>query len=63
MFTYISKNLTPHFTIDKNTVVYIWDTDKESQKRITCEHLSDGNISRVNKEVFSRKGDVLLSMI
>lgn len=63
MFIYISKNLTPHFNIDKNTVVYIWDTDREENKRITCEHLSEGNIKRINREFYSKKADLLLSML
>lgn len=63
MFLYISKNLTPHFNIDKNTVVYIWDTDKEEKRRVTCEHLSEENIKRVNRELYTKKGDLLLEVI
>lgn len=63
MFTYISKNLTPHFNIDKDTIVYIWDTDKEENRRVTCEHLSESNIKRVNNECYSKKGDILVSVL
>lgn len=63
MFVYISKNITPHFNIDKNTIVYIWDTDTEKGKRTSCEHLSEENIKRVNKELYINKGDVLFSVL
>jgi len=63
MFLYISKNLTPHFNIDKNTIVYVWDIDNECNKRISCEHLSESNIKRVNTELYTKKGDVLLSVL
>ena len=62
MFKYISKNITPHFNINNETIVYIWDTDNKSNKKVDCGKLSEEDIERVNNECFLKKGKLLYEM-
>lgn len=63
LMLYYSKNLTPHFEIDKNTIVYIWDSDKECSKKVTLENISEEDLERVNYERFNDKGEVLFNYL
>lgn len=62
MFMYISKNLTPHFEINKDTIIYEWDVDNEKNRKISC-NLSESSIRKINKECFTNKGDVLARLL
>lgn len=63
VMVYMAKNLTPHFEIDKDTIVYVWDADKETNKKFNCSKLKEDDIKKVNSSYFIRKGDVLLSLL
>jgi len=63
MFTYLARNLTPRFDIDNSTVVYVWDTDKECNNRLSCKNLSSDKLARVNKAFHIKKADILLSVL
>lgn len=61
MVLYIGRNMTPHFDIDKETIVYYWDINKEENKKITCSKLSDESLRKINRAHFVDKADIIVS--
>lgn len=61
MFEYLSRNFTPSFTIDNNTIVYYWDIDNKINKKINFnEKKLDSDI---NILPFNKKADKLYELI
>ncbi len=63
MMSYIVKNITPHFNIKKDTIVYTWNADKEINQKFVCDKLTTNNIDKINKEYFVNKGEMLYNML
>ena len=64
MFEYISRNFTPSFHINNNTVLYYWDTDNKHHKKY--ENFFDENNknnSKINILPFNMKADFLFELI
>jgi hypothetical protein len=61
MFRYISRNMTPHFDIDKNTLIYFWDADNETKNEKKCTNLSLNIINKINKSYFIDKGSIIIN--
>jgi hypothetical protein len=61
IMNYISKNMTPHFILDNNTIVYYWDIDHEMHARLNCNNLSISVLDKINISNFCKKGDIIIS--
>ncbi len=59
MFLYLSKNMTPHFTLNKETIVYCWDIEDEQRSKYSCDKLTSNDLNNINQEYFSKKGELL----
>ena len=55
IFSYNSKNLTPHFEIDNETVIYYWDIDSETSDIKTCRDLTREQLKSINSSRYSDK--------
>ena len=63
MYRYLEKNLTPHFELDKKTVVYFWNCDEEYNRKMSCEQLSQEILETINFSCFREKGLKLIREI
>ena len=64
MFEYISRNFTPSFNINKNTVVYYWDSDNEIHKKYeNFYNESDKRYSEINMLPFNIKAERLYNLL
>lgn len=61
MVQYIGRNMTPHFDIDKDTLIYYWDADNETRKEKRCNELSLSSIDKINRSYFVDKGNMLVN--
>lgn len=61
MVCYIGRNMTPHFNIDNETVVYYWDANTENCKKTNCRSLTRESINRINRCNFVDRGDIVVS--
>jgi hypothetical protein len=61
LFLYISQNFTPNFYLNPDTVVYYWDIDNKTQKRI--ENCWSNEFESINSLPFLQKADAFFSLI
>ena len=61
MFEYLSRNFTPSFNINNDTVVYYWDIDNKIHKKITNFFNESNNI--INVLPFNKKAEKLYELI
>lgn len=61
MVNYIGRNMTPHFDIDKDTIIYYWNADNETRKEKRCNELSFDVIDKINRSYFIDKGNMLVN--
>ena len=64
MFEYISRNFTPSFNINKDTVLYYWDTDNKLHKKYEqFFNENDEKHCQINILPFNKKADLLFELI
>jgi hypothetical protein len=64
MFEYLSRNFTPSFNIDKNTIVYYWDTDNKEHKMYSnFFDENNKNHTLINILPFNKKANKLFELI
>ena len=64
MFEYLSRNFTPSFNIDKDTIVYYWDTDNKVHKKFTNFYdNSDERHSEIDMLPFNKKAERLFEIL
>jgi hypothetical protein len=64
MFHYISRNFTPSFDINENTIVYYWDMDNKTHKKFTnFFNENDKKHSIINTLPFNKKANKLFDII
>jgi hypothetical protein len=63
MFEYISRNFTPSFHIDKNTIVYYWNIDNKSHQKILLNKYDENYFDSFNKLSFNKKANYLVNLI
>ena len=64
MFEYLSRNFTPSFHFDKDTIVYYWDTDdKVHKKYINFYNELDKRHSEINILPFNKKAERLFEIL
>lgn len=66
MVQYIGKNLTPHMNIDNDTIVYVWDVDKETNSKRSCKSMTREQLSKINNGVnntFVNRGKALWDLL
>ena len=64
MFEYLSRNLTPSFNINKNTIVYYWDTCNKTHK--TYSNFFDEENHKhqlINLLPFNKKAEKLFEIL
>lgn len=59
MFLYIQKNLTPHYEMKQDTVVYLWDIDNETKRVKSCNTMSNQDLKKINNVSITTKGKML----
>ena len=64
MFEYLSRNFTPSFNINNETIVYYWDTDNKSHKKFV-KFFDDKNPihQSINSLPFNTKADKLFELL
>lgn len=66
MFHFIYQNLTPTFKINKDTMIYIWNTDEENNEGLSstnCSELSQEVLDKINLSNRYNKGKLLMELI
>jgi len=64
MYEYLSRNVTPSFNINKDTIVYYWDTDnKMNKKHVNFFNENDKNYTDVNTLPFNKKAEKIFQLL
>ena len=64
MFEYLSRNFTPSFHFDKDTIVYYWDTDNKIHKKYEkFYNESDKRYNQLNILPFNMKAERLYDLL
>ena len=53
--------MTPHFNINNNTIVYYWDVDNETHKKMMCTYLSPDRLRDINCAHFVDRANNIIS--
>ena len=60
IFNYIGRNMTPHFLLNNNTIIYYWNIDDEYNKKLNCGKLSKTILNKINNSFFTQKAELLV---
>lgn len=63
MYIYISRNMTPNYYVDKNTIIYFWDIDNKKKSKIDFQRMQRNNLDKINKVCFLDKGKLIYEEI
>ncbi len=61
-YTYICRNMTPHFHVTNSTIVYVWDVTQKP-KKLNLNRLNNEQIDLLNQTNFVFKGNVLKQIL
>jgi len=59
----ILQNGSIKYSFNKDTLIYVWDSDKEKQTILDCSKLTDTQLDMLDNEKIIKKGDLLFSFL
>ena len=63
MYEYLSRNFTPTFNINNNTLVYYWDTDNKIHKKYSNIFNDENESNKMNILPFNMKAEYLCKLL
>jgi hypothetical protein len=57
------QNATPSFTLTKENIIYIWDSEDESKRIVLLNSFNFEQLEKINDAPIKKKGDIFMNMI